>query len=68
MEDKEKIKVDLDMVIVTCCLLSAGLLMANLTGVIEMEILTALGPFLVGMALNILLIFLTMGDGGKQDD
>ena len=53
--------IDLDKLLVTGAMISAFLLSANLLGVIEMDVLTALGPFILVSTVQLLLVLFVMG-------
>lgn len=53
--------IDVDKLLVTGAMISAFLLSANLLGVIEMDILTALGPFILVSTVQLLLVLFVMG-------
>ena len=48
--------IDLDKLLVTGAMISTFLLSANLLGVIEMDVLTALGPFILVSTVQLLLV------------
>ena len=53
--------IDLDKLVVRGAMISAFLLSANLLGVIEMDVLTALGPFILVSTVQLLLVLFVMG-------
>lgn len=52
--------IDVDKLLVTGAMISAFLLSANLLGVIEMDVLTALGPFILVSTVQLLLVLFVM--------